>query len=56
MKYLEDHLNSKGDNAELVKKSVCEAVGVILDVIAIGKEVSNGQVEIKCTLELYNSM
>ena len=55
MKYLGDHFNSKGDNTELVKKRVCEAVGVIPDVIAIGKEVSKGQFEIKCTLELYNS-
>ena len=46
----------KGDNAELVKKRVCEAIGIIPDVIAIGKEVSNKQFEIKCTLELYNSM
>ena len=43
MKYLGDHFNSKGDNAELVKKRVCEAVGVIPDIIAIGKGVSNGQ-------------
>ena len=35
---------------------MCEAIGIIPDVIAIGKEVSNKQFEIKCTLELYNSM
>ena len=56
VKYLGNHFNSEGDNAELVKKRVCEAIGIIPDVIAIGKEVSNGQLEIKCTLELYNSL
>ena len=55
------HLNSqslysKGGNSELVQKRVCEAIGVIPDVIAIGKDISKGQFEIKCTLELYNSI
>ena len=49
-------LYSKGDNSEVVQKSVCEEIGVIPDVIAIGKDISKGQFEIKCTLELYNSI
>ena len=49
-------LYTKGDNSELVQKRVCEAIGVIPDVIAIGKDISKRQFDIKCTLELYNSI
>ena len=40
---------SETDNSELV-------IGVMPDVIAIGKDISKGQFEIKCTCELYNSI
>ena len=56
VKYLRDSFNSKGNNSNLIEKRIQDAIVIIPDILAMTKEITKGNYEIKCVLQLYDSV